>query len=77
MFVESIWLLLQEYSLRKFFKIFLKPKDWSLTERPEVIPFLHNADKHNMFVKVMPNKNSVGEPILVMLAHFYSRCFLL
>lgn len=42
-----------------FFSIFPKIKDLSVTERPDSIPFLHNADEHNMFAKVALNKNSV------------------
>lgn len=42
-----------------FSSIFPKTKDSSITERPDVIPFLHNADEHSMFAKVVPNKNSV------------------
>lgn len=42
-----------------FFSFFPKIKDLSITERPDSIPFLHNADEHNMFAKVALNKNSV------------------
>lgn len=45
-----------------FSSIFPQTKDSSITERPDVIPFLHNADEHSMFAKVVPNKNSVWEP---------------